>query len=97
MFEERSFPGQVGSGKLFDASARIEKSRRSIASGLTFENDEARRRTSPRSFARSSKDPPFPKIEGFPIGEERRHPSLVRPTLLHGLPESVSSDAVVLL
>src|ERR1039458_6435081 len=70
LFEEHLVPAAPGSGRLFDVSFSVDRSKPVECLGMTFPNDEARRAFFMEKLREKLKDPAFRKIEGFPIGED---------------------------
>ncbi len=70
LFEEHLVPAELGSGRLFDVSYSVDRSKPVECLGMTFPNDEARRVHFTEKLREKLKDPAFRKIEGFPIGED---------------------------
>ncbi|MBN1317029.1 MAG: hypothetical protein JXA42_16225 [Anaerolineales bacterium] len=69
MFRTRLVPGKPGSGKLFDEEFVTDEGPVKCL-GLTFPNDEDRRKHFIGVLREKLQDPDFRKIEGFPIGED---------------------------
>ena len=69
LFKEQIVPAAPGSGKLFDVEYTA-RDQPVTCLGMTFENEEARRKHFTKELRKKLKDPEFRKIEGFPIGED---------------------------
>lgn len=70
LFEEHLVPAEPGSGRLFDVSYSVDRSKPVECLGMTFANDEARRDYFTAKLREKLKDPVFRKIEGFPVGDD---------------------------
>ncbi len=62
--------------KPFEEKVRTEKNRPVECLGITFPNDEGRRKYFLDKLKEKLKDPEFRKIEGFPIGSDENILSL---------------------
>jgi len=69
LFKTRIVPGKAGSGNLFEEEF-VTGDRQVECLGMTFENDEKRRRYFLEKLREKLKNSEFRKIEGFPIGED---------------------------
>ncbi len=76
----RLFRDPSGQGELFDKSLEEEmktkKNQPVECLGMTFPNDEERRKHFLEKLHEKLKDPNFGKIEGFPIGPDEDIPAL---------------------
>lgn len=69
LFSEQIVPAEPGTGKLFDVEYTA-RDQPVTCLGMTFKDDEARRRHFTEELRKKLKAPDFRKIEGFPIGED---------------------------
>lgn len=75
--------------KSYEEKIRAEKNKPVEYLGLTFPNDEERRKYFLDKLRGKLKDPEFRKIEGFPIGTDEDILALSNPPYLYCLPEPV--------
>jgi len=69
LFNEKFVPAKPGSHELFDVSYGDDSTPVECL-GMTFDNDESRRKYFLEKLREKLQDPEFRKIEGFPIGED---------------------------
>jgi len=69
LFKTRMVPGKLGSGKLFEEEF-VADGQTVECLGMTFPNDEERRKHYLGLLREKLKDPEFRKIEGFPLGSD---------------------------
>ena len=69
LFKAKMVPAKDGSGKLFEEEFVVD-ARPIECLGMTFPNDEERRKHFLGILREKLKDPEFHKIEGFPIGSD---------------------------
>lgn len=93
LFEEQIVPAEPGTGKLFDVeyTTRVEPVK---CLGLTFKDDEARRRHFTEELRKKLRDPEFRKIEGFPLGEDEDILKLSDPPFYTACPNPWMADFV---
>ena len=94
LFEEHLVPAAPGSGRLFDVSFSVDRSKPVECLGMTFPNDEARRAFFMEKLREKLKDPAFRKIEGFPIGEDEDILALSDPPYYTACPNPFLSNFI---
>ena len=94
LFEEHFVPAEPGSGRLFDVSYSVDRSKPVECLGMTFPNDEARRVYFTEKLREKLKDPAFREIEGFPIGEDEDILALSDPPYYTACPNPFLSDFI---
>jgi 16S rRNA G966 N2-methylase RsmD/predicted RNA-binding Zn-ribbon protein involved in translation (DUF1610 family) len=70
LFDQHLVPAEPGSGRLFDVSYSVDRSKPVECLGMTFPNDDARRVHFTDKLHEKLREPAFRKIEGFPMGED---------------------------
>ncbi len=93
LFREQFVPAEVGSGKLFDVEY-TGQDQPVTCLGMTFANDEARRKYFTEQLREKLKDPEFRKIEGFPIGEDEDILNLSDPPFYTACPNPWIADFI---
>ena len=93
LFKTKIVPGKPGSGKLFEEEFVADEGPVECL-GMTFENDEKRRKYFLDKLREKLKDPEFRKIEGFPIGEDEDILALSDPPYYTACPNPFIEDFV---
>ncbi|PXF58061.1 MAG: hypothetical protein C4B58_07780 [Deltaproteobacteria bacterium] len=93
LFKTKVVPGKPGSGKLFEEEL-VTNNRPVECLGMTFENDEKRRKYFLEKLREKLKDPEFRKIEGFPIGEDEDILALSDPPYYTACPNPFIGDFI---
>jgi 16S rRNA G966 N2-methylase RsmD len=70
LFEESLIPAAAGSGKLFDVDYEYKHSKSVECLGMTFPNEDARRKHFTEQLREKLADPEFRGIDGFPLGTD---------------------------
>jgi hypothetical protein len=93
LFKTKIVPGKPGSGKLFDEEFVTEDCSVECL-GMTFPNDEERRKHFLGMLREKLKDPVFRKIEGFPIGSDEDILALSDPPYYTACPNPFIADFI---
>ncbi len=96
LFEEHLVPAEPGSGRLFDVSYSVDRSKPVECLGMTFPTDESRRAYFTAKLREKLKDPVFQKLEGFPIGDDEDILALSDPPYYTACPNPFVEDFVLL-
>ncbi len=92
LFKESLVPAKAGSDRLFEVS--YDNSQPVECLGMTFPDDDARRKYFLNQLSEKLKDPEFRKIEGFPIGEDDDILALSDPPYYTACPNPFLEDFV---
>ena len=93
LFKTKIVPGKQGSGKLFEEEFVVDEGPVTCL-GMTFENDEKRRKHFLEKLRGKLKDPEFRKIEGFPIGSDEDILALSDPPYYTACPNPFIADFI---
>lgn len=93
LFKTKIAPGKLGSGKLFEEEF-VTDERPIECLGMTFPNDEERRKHFLGLLREKLKDPEFRKIEGFPIGSDEDILALSDPPYYTACPNPFIADFI---
>ena len=93
LFKTKIVPGKQGSGKLFEEEFVVDEGPVTCL-GMTFENDEKRRKHFLEKLRGKLKDPEFRKIEGFPLGSDEDILALSDPPYYTACPNPFIADFI---
>jgi len=93
LFKTKIVPGKPGTGNLFEEEYVVDEEPVECF-GMTFPNDEERRKHFLGILREKLKDPEFRKIEGFPIGSDEDILALSDPPYYTACPNPFIADFI---
>jgi DNA modification methylase/DNA-directed RNA polymerase subunit RPC12/RpoP len=94
LFDSKLIPGKEGSGQLFEEQFSVDPLSPVTCLGMTFPNDDVRRKHFTEKLHEKLKDPEFRKIEGFPKGKDEDILALSDPPYYTACPNPWIADFI---